>query len=543
MKKAISLFGLLLLLNINIYSQVLIESEHLGTYGSFDVTLILSQIGSPEEFNIDYDVNLYKIVYNTIDPKGNATIASGALAVPIGYDCAMPIASYNHGTVVLKDAVPSNESTEALIGVGMASSGYIVSLPDYLGLGDSPGFHPYVHAKSQATATIDMIYASKEFLDSQGHAYNDQLFLFGYSQGGHACMATHKEIEENPSYGLTVTASAPMSGPYDISGIQTQYLVDDIAYDSPGYLPYVVLAYQQIYDYLPQTPAEIFVPPYDTLLLELFDGTNSFGEINSQVPAIPNQMIIPEVFQAFKDDPDHPLRLALRDNDVYDWSPTAPIHMFYCTEDEQVNFENALLALDVLTENGADVQVTDGGPLTHGGCVSPALIGGKSFFDSYREEGLAQGIEPNYDLNQIAFSSDPGSGAVTFEWWLDGEPIDFNGPELDVDLFGYGEYTILVTATETGCNETFVVNATPPAGIDGHNALVQLYPNPTKDNVALNSAEFLVGQTLQVFASNGELLFSDRIVASNQLLSLSDLPSGIYLLKVGNRYQEKIIKH
>jgi len=409
---------------------------------------------------------LYKLVYNTIDPLGNPTTASGALAVPIGYNCALPIASYNHGTIVVKSSVPSNTSTEALIGVGMASSGYIVALPDYLGLGDGPGFHPYVHAKSQATATIDMIFASKEFLDGEELSYNDQLFLFGYSQGGHACMATHKEIEENPSYGLTVTASVPMSGPYDISGIQTQYLVEDVPYDSPGYLPYVVLAYQMIYDYLPQDPADIFAPPYDTLIPELFDGSNSWGEIEAQLPAIPNEMILPEVFEAFKADQDHPLRIALRDNDVYDWSPTAPIHMFYCTEDEQVSFENALLAETVLSANGGDIQVTNGGALTHGGCVQPALIGGKAFFDSYREEGLTQGLSYTFDpyADEPIVLNTENPDQFEYQWWLNGEVIDFNGPVLE-EWSDLGSYGVAVTDPISGCSEVITFDIDTFAGI------------------------------------------------------------------------------
>lgn len=543
MKKATSILSLLLLLSVNLKSQVLIESEHLATYGAFDIALILSQIGSPPEFNVDYDVDLHKIVYNTIDPKGNPTIASGAIAVPVGYECSFPIASYNHGTIVKKDEVPSNTSTEALIGVGMASSGYIVSLPDYLGLGDGPGLHPYVHAKSQATATIDMIYACKEFLDAAELSYNEQLFLFGYSQGGHACMATHKEIEENPSYGLTVTASAPMSGPYDISGIQTQYLVDDIPYDSPGYLPYVVLAYQQVYDYLPQDPSEIFVTPYDTLLPTLFDGTNTFGSINSQVPAIPNEMILPDVFEAFTSDPDHPLRVALRDNDVYDWSPTAPIHMFYCTEDEQVNFENALLAGDVLTANGGDIQVTDGGPLTHGGCVAPALIGGKAFFDSYREEGLVQNLSYTFD----PLSSEPlvlnteTPDQFEYQWWFEGEETGFSDPVIEWNELG--SYGVVVSDPVTGCSETFTFEVEVFAGIDDFDINFTVFPNPATEFANLSVDEVMLGERIQLFGSNGALHFDNVISSANQTINIADLNAGVYLLVIGNRYESKLVKH
>ena len=61
-------------------------------------------------------------------------------------------------------------------------------MPDYIGMGESPGLHPYVHGESEATATIDMIRAAREFItDSLNLIDNHQVFLSGYSQGGHAC--------------------------------------------------------------------------------------------------------------------------------------------------------------------------------------------------------------------------------------------------------------------------------------------------------------------------------------------------------------------
>lgn len=87
-----------------------------------------------------------------------------------------------------------------------------MSLPDYLGLGDSPGRHLYCHSKTEATASIDL-YVLQKLCQLKNVLYNDQLFIFGYSQGGHAAMATTREIQLNHSDEFTITASAPMSGP------------------------------------------------------------------------------------------------------------------------------------------------------------------------------------------------------------------------------------------------------------------------------------------------------------------------------------------
>ena len=58
-----------------------------------------------------------------------------------------------------------------------------------MGLGSSPGFHPYLHARSEATASVDMLRAGRNYCASNNIGLNGQVFLAGYSQGGHTEMA------------------------------------------------------------------------------------------------------------------------------------------------------------------------------------------------------------------------------------------------------------------------------------------------------------------------------------------------------------------
>ena len=104
----------------------------------------------------------------------------------------------------------------------MQPGGYIVTMSDFIGLGEGEGIRQYMHAQAEATATIDLMFAWYLANDMLGTPTNDQLFLFGYSQGGHATMATVKEIGANYSEELTITASAPMAGPYSMSEIQVK---------------------------------------------------------------------------------------------------------------------------------------------------------------------------------------------------------------------------------------------------------------------------------------------------------------------------------
>lgn len=329
----------------------------------------------------DYDVDYYKVVYSTTGVDGNSTIASGGLAIPQNTPCdSLPIAVYQHGTSLNKDDVPSRNNGEAIIPTLMSSKGFVTCAPDYLGMGDSPGLHPYVHAESEATAAIDMVRAVRQFLsDSLTIVDNGEVVVTGYSQGGHGAMAMHKYVEDNNLLGeFNIVASAPASGPYDLSGDQSELLLSNTPYSNPGYVVYLLSSFELAYGNIYNTYSDILKSPYDAIVPPYFDGNNytySMGDVNPLLPSQLSDLIQDSVLTNFLNDTlNHPLWIALRDNDNHNWVPTRPVQMFYCTNDEQVDFENAITTEIYMNNNGAaDVTATDMGPEDHGGCVLPAL--------------------------------------------------------------------------------------------------------------------------------------------------------------------------
>ncbi|MFK7785089.1 MAG: lipase family protein [Crocinitomicaceae bacterium] len=329
----------------------------------------------------DYDVDYYKIVYTTTDVDGNSTIASGGLAVPLNTPCdSLPIGVYQHGTSLNKEEVPSRNNGEAIIAKLMSSKGFVTCAPDYLGMGDSPGLHPYVHAESEATAALDMIRAVRLFLsDSLSIVDNGEVVITGYSQGGHAAMATHKYVEDNNLLAeFNIVASAPASGPYDLSGDQSELLLSNDPYTNPGYVVYLLSSFELAYGNIYTTYSDILKSPYDAVVPPYFDGNNTtygMGDLNPLLPTQLSDLIQDSVLTNFLNDTlNHPLWIALRDNDNHNWVPTRPVQMFYCTNDEQVDFNNALTAESYMNSNGAtDVTSMDMGALDHGNCVLPAL--------------------------------------------------------------------------------------------------------------------------------------------------------------------------
>ena len=325
---------------------------------------------------------------------------------------------YHHGTSLRKIDVPSNDVGETLIGRVFGAGGYFVLMPDYIGMGESPGLHPYCHGESEATATRDMIRAAREFIaDSLNMIDNGELFLTGYSQGGHAAMAAHKYIEENNLLGeFNVLGSAPCSGPYEMSGAMADTILSPYPYSNPGYLVYLLSAYQMVYGNLYNSYAQVLNTPYDTIVPPFFDGNNTtldMGTLNNLLSGYIDTLMVDTVVANFSNSMstyNHPLWTALLDNDNHDWTPQRPIRMYYCTGDEQVTFQNAIAAEATMQANGAnDVQAVNMGSGNHNDCVLPALTTAYLWFDGLRSLCNSTGLNQQIKFNELIVFPNPVS--------------------------------------------------------------------------------------------------------------------------------------
>ncbi len=347
-------------------------------------------------FKATYGASIYKLVYETIDPFGEPTIASGTVTVPKKPEFALPVLSFQAGTLVKRDEASSATGFDGgygIVAMWTASSGYLTVIPDYLGLGESELFHPYQMAKPNATAIIDMLRAARAFCEQEGIETNGQLFLTGYSEGGYTMMAAHKMMEEEHADEFTITASAPGAGAYDMSGVMTDVMLSGGEYPQPHYLPYVLFALDEYYN-LYDSPADYLKEEYASSLPSLFDGTHSGSEINDVMPSVPMEILKPEIVEEFKGDDDHPLREALRDNDLYDWAPKAPMRLFHSTGDDLVPIENAELAYDTFKKNGAkNVELYDCDCGTHGEAAAILLFSGFAWIQSLTDKGQPLALE------------------------------------------------------------------------------------------------------------------------------------------------------
>lgn len=455
MKRALLLISFFSFLISFLPAQELVDIEFLEhrTQGE-----LVAEFG----FFILNGADIYRVTYETPDIYGVKDTASGLFIYPASEetDKVYPMLMYQHGTVGSRFDVPSELAGGYQLALFWAGVGFATTAADFLGLGTSRGFHPYVHSRTEASAGIDLHLAIKNTAADNNFLINDQLFVTGYSQGGHAAAAAQRVIQEDYAGQLEVTASAPMSGPYDISGVMRDLMLSNESYFFVGYAPYSVMSYNLEYEIFEETN-EIFKEPAATWAQQFFDEEIDLWEMNDSLinwltvtygGSIPRFMFQDSIIDLVENYPDHPINQALRDNDLINWSPEAPTRLLYCMADDQVPFMNSVVAADSLNARGAvDLVATDvDSNQDHGGCVTPAVTAGYIFFLGFQEIGVSTSqLDP-----EVAFqiSPNPATNQLTINFKNDFQVFD------RIELININGQLVQSSAQET----TLAISHLPP---------------------------------------------------------------------------------
>lgn len=520
-----------------------VSYEFVQSYTVADMNQIISNFGAGGAITPSYGVDLYRVFYRT-EYNDSLTTVTGALAIPQNADCKPPLISYQHGTSSSKLGVPSYGSSELQICLVFASEGNVLVAPDYIGLGGSTiNLHPYQHGFSQAHSTINMLRAARELQDDLSFELSNQLFLFGYSQGGHATAATLKYIEEDYSDEFQVTAAMPMSGAYDLSGAQTDFINNGLPYATPGYLPYIVMGYQSVYHDLYDSIQEVFIEPYDSLFPYLFfDHNFGIGFINGQCDPFPINMFTPQAKNSFFNDPNYPFVVRLKENDLLDWTPQSTIRMYYCTGDEQVYFRNSIIADSIWNLNGApDAQAVFLTNEDHGGCVDDALIAARLFFGNLANNGVE--ILVSYDQSTNSFTVNVLNEDINdFD-------IEWGGGETTSTLSNIQNnvnYEVSLTNKTTGCSNSRRFTKDAVSGIRQTSGvqMINIYPNPTAQYIVVD-VRFEQNKTMNIIDSQGKVVYSfEYIKGTEPMVNVTSLSTGKYFVYIEgqNDYLGSFIK-
>ena len=238
------------------------------------------------------DVAVHQIRYATVGGTNETTTASGALMVPVGSNAqcrgARPLVLYAHGTTTERafnmTELQNDPNGEALIVAALfASQGYIVVAPDYAGYDSSTlTYHPYLVAEQQSKDMIDALTAARSALPTGSAPTatdNGKLYITGYSQGGYVAMATQRAMQ---AAGMTVTASAPMSGPYAMAAFVDAEFAGRVGSGATVSATLLITGYQKTYGNIYSSTADVFEDQYATGIESLLPSTSPRSVLYTQ---------------------------------------------------------------------------------------------------------------------------------------------------------------------------------------------------------------------------------------------------------------------
>lgn len=340
------------------------------------------------------DVKVNSIEYNTLGGKGEVTNATAAVMVPTGTAAACtgarPILLYAHGTTTDKTKNLTRVTTDgeaSLLMAVYAAQGFVVVAPNYTGYDKSTlPYHPYLNADAQAIDMIDAVRATKQGQGSLGVTLSNKLFITGYSQGGHVAMATHRAIQQSYAGELTVTASAPMSGPYALAKMSAAVFAGQQNIGAAIFTPMVIDSYQNSYGNLYTKANELYESPFDTTIPGLLptadptalakvpagtDGTyrTLFDAGDGKPFLIKNSYRTAMASQGAA----HPLNADTARNDLLNWKPSSPVALCWGAQDPTVFYFNSTDAQAYFASVGVTVTPFD---LENAATVPPTVKAG-----------------------------------------------------------------------------------------------------------------------------------------------------------------------
>ncbi|MER6981070.1 alpha/beta hydrolase [Streptomyces carpinensis] len=323
---------------------------------------------------VRYGVRAYRLTYRTVDPYGRPTTATGLLTLPDGGGRRLSLVSDTHGTMVSRDYAPSVAEDGRAQSYLFAAAGHAVAAPDYLGLGKGPGLHPYMDTRSAVTASVDMLRAARTAAGRLGRTVNGDVYVTGFSQGGQVAMALGRALEQGADRHFRLRALAPVSGPYDLTGVETPALTDGRVNDVSGvfYMSYFLVAQNRLHP-IYKDPAEVFRAPYAGRVEALFDGLHTEEEVVPRLAPTVRELLTDD-FYAQLTRPRGGLLAALRANDhVCDWKPAAPVRLYAGNADTDVPIGNARSCARSLAARGVSAPVMNQGDVDHGGSARASL--------------------------------------------------------------------------------------------------------------------------------------------------------------------------
>lgn len=316
------------------------------------------QMFSPLINNLTYS-SVHQIAGTyTSEYKGQPITLSGKIYVPKSGTIKGLVLACHYTYAAHSESPSQNPTLSALL----ATAGFAVVDADYVGFGVTYQMvHPYLDKLATARAVADFGVLARPFLEANGYKFaSDDVYLFGYSQGGHAATCVQWFIESNEDYSSKLHLKKVFcgGGPYDPKvTYDVAKAADYIGFPSvvPMFLQGTIYAQD-----LPMTEADFLS---DSLLVDdrYKQWLNSKAYTMDQVNILMKSVGCDKFSTILRKEAlanDYPKNVilfeALSKNATTDYAAKTPMYIFHSTADDVVPVENAYALQKSFHDRGAD---------------------------------------------------------------------------------------------------------------------------------------------------------------------------------------------
>jgi pimeloyl-ACP methyl ester carboxylesterase len=178
---------------------------------------------------------------STSGVTGGTTQVTGTVFVPTGKppNGGWPIVAYAHATTGIgpecaPSLSPTLSSSSTVVSL-LVKAGFVVTLPDYQGLGLNKTYHPYLDATTAGYNVIDAVRATRRLVPQT----SKQWVGLGLSQGGQATWAAN-ELTANYNGGLALVGTVSLSPPADVTGLADAAAAGQLTPEQAPALPLIL---------------------------------------------------------------------------------------------------------------------------------------------------------------------------------------------------------------------------------------------------------------------------------------------------------------
>jgi acetyl esterase/lipase len=295
-----------------------------------------------------------RITYlSTSGVDGSQQVVSGTVFAPKGPppQGGWPIIAFGHGsTGVLAECAPSLSpdllGTSTLV-TALLKAGYVVTVPDYQGLGLDGTYHPYLDNTTGGYNLIDSVRAARKLVPDTA----DRWLAFGGSEGGGAAWAANA-LADDYGRGLTIVGSASLVPAADMSPLADAAVAGGLTQDQGPLMQWILYALKNEHPdlNLDDYRRGIVEQKWDVL-------TACQGALTNERASVAQQ-IAPDDLRPSSPEATDRLRTYLKTMSVPESPAAAPMLVVYGGRDQLVNQQWTEGALDRACRKGDVIQTS-----------------------------------------------------------------------------------------------------------------------------------------------------------------------------------------